>query len=89
MADESIEVIQLIKVILHPKIDPRVSVLAQASIQPVETLLPISSIANIKQEQNSTYQIFVKQGCLPQAYFEVGKITATLFVKNLSVLNQQ
>lgn len=81
------EVIQLIKVTLHPQNDPRYTALTKP--QPAETLLPISSISNIKKIHNAEYEIYVKQGCLPQTHFAVGQITATFPEKVLLVLNQR
>lgn len=83
------ETIQLIEVTLHPQKNPRVSAVVQASHQPTKTLLPVSSIANLKELHKSEYEVFVKQGCLPQAHFTVGQITATFPANALTVLNQR
>jgi len=85
MTDIKTESIQLIGVTLHQVKDPRIS----TPVQSTQTLLPVSSIANIKQTHNVEYEVFVKQGCLPQAHFQVGRITATFPAKALSVLNQR
>ena len=89
MTDQNIETMQVIEVTLHPQKEPRLSALAQVSLQPILTLLPISSIANFKKIQNADYEIFIKQGCLPHSHFAIGQITATFPSNALSVLNQR
>lgn len=89
MTEQNTESIQLIEVTLHPKKEPRVSAIAQASVQPTQTLIPVSSIANLKKLNNAEYEVFIKQGCLPQTHFAVGQITATFPAKALEILNQR